>query len=97
MSLHQEVTSELGLARGEDALEREEVVAVITFPLQHFLAQLVILVAGLVAVDVNQSPLAVRDEIMVLVQDIPQLPQDQLEGLRLEIRAAIAQSVLTIC
>ena len=69
----------------------------ITFPLQHFLAQLIILVAGLVAVDVNQSPLAVRDEIMVLVQDIPQLPQDQLEGLRLEIRAAIAQSVLTIC
>ena len=69
----------------------------ITFPLQHLLAQLVILVAGLVAVDVNQSPLAVRDEIMVLVQDIPQLPQDQLEGLRLEIRAAIAQSVLTIC
>jgi len=59
------------------------VIAVITFPLQHLLAQLVILVAGLVAVDVNQSPLAVRDEIMVLVQDIPQLPQDQLEGLRL--------------
>ena len=95
MSLHQEVTSELGLPRGEDALEREEVVAVITFPLQHFLAQLVVLVAGLVAVNVNQSPLAVRDEIVVLVQDIPQLAQDQLEGLRLEIRRTVVRYVLS--
>ena len=63
----------------------------ITFPLQHLLAQFVVLVAGLVAVNVNQSALAVRDEIVVLVQDIPQLAQHQLEGLRLEIRRIVVR------
>ena len=73
-------------------------VAVITFPLQNLLAQFIILVAGLVAVDVNQSPLAVRDEIVILVENIAKLSQDQLEGLRLEIgRRTIEQPVLIIC
>ena len=48
----------------------------ITFPLQHLLAQFIILVAGLVAVDVDQSPLAVRDEIMIFMENITQLAQD---------------------
>ena len=69
----------------------------ITFPLQDLLAQFVVLVAGLVAVNVNQSPLAVRDEIMILVENIAQLSQDQLEGLRLEIIRTIEQPVLIIC
>ena len=68
----------------------------ITFPLQHLLAQFIILIAGLVAVDVDKSPLAVRDEIMILVENIAQLSQDQLEGLGLEIRRTI-ESVLIIC
>ena len=69
----------------------------ITFPLQNLLAQFIILVAGLVAVDVNQSPLAVRDEIMVLVQSVAQLPQDQLEGLRLEIRRTNCRATGAAC
>ena len=69
----------------------------ITFPLQDLLAQFIILVAGLVAVDVNQSPLAIRDEIVILVENIAKLSQDQLEGLRLEIRRTIERPVLIIC
>ena len=66
-------------------------VAVVTLPLQHLLAQFVILVARLVAVDINQSTLAVRDEIMILVENIPQLSQHQLKGLRLEIIKTLEQ------
>ena len=69
----------------------------ITFPLQHLLAQFIVLVAGLVAVDVDQSSLAVRDEIMILVENIAQLSQDQLEGFGLETRRTIERSVLIIC
>ena len=69
----------------------------ITFPLQHLLAQFIVLVAGLVAVDVDQSSLAVRDEIMILVENIAQLSQDQLEGFGLEIRRTIERPVLLIC
>ena len=73
-------------------------VAVITFPLQNLLAQFIILVARLVAVDINQSPLAVCDEIVILVENIAKLSQDQLEGLWLEIgRRTIERPVLIIC
>ena len=50
-------------------------VAVVTFPLQHLFAELLILEALGVAVDVNEPPLTVGDEVMILVEDVPQLPQ----------------------
>ena len=53
-------------------------VAVITFPLKHFLAELLILKALGVAIDVNEPPLAVGDEVVILVEDVSQLPQHQL-------------------
>ena len=74
--LHQKVSSELRLAWGEDGSQGQEVVAIVALPLQNFLAELVILLAGLVTVDVNQPPLAVSDEIMIFMENIPQLAQD---------------------
>ena len=74
--LHQKVASELRLAWGEDGSQGQEVVAIVTLPLQNFLAELVILLAGLVTVDVNQPPLAVSDEIMIFMENISQLAQD---------------------
>ena len=59
-------------------------VAVVAFPLEHLLAELLILEALGVAVDVDEPPLAVGDEVMILVKDIPQLPQHQLQQLRLQ-------------
>ena len=59
-------------------------VAVVTFPLEHLLAELLILEALGVAVDVDEPPLAVGDEVMILVKDVPQLPQHQLQQLRLQ-------------
>ena len=82
--LHEEVASELRLAWGEDGGQGQEMVAVVALPLQHLLAQLVVLLAGLVAVDVNQSPLAVGDEVMIFMEDVPQLAQDGLQTLGLK-------------
>ena len=45
-------------------------VAVVALSLQHRLAQLLVLVTRLVAVDVYQPPLAVSDEVMILMEDI---------------------------
>ena len=59
-------------------------VAVVTFPLEHLLAELLVLEALGVAVDVDEPPLAVGDEVMILVKDVPQLPQHQLQQLRLQ-------------
>ena len=59
-------------------------VAVVTFPLEHLLAELLVLEALGVAVDVDEPPLAVGDEVMILMEDVPQLPQHQLQQLRLQ-------------
>ena len=59
-------------------------VAVVTFPLEHLLAKLLVLEALGMAVDVDEPPLAVGDEVMILVKDVPQLPQHQLQQLRLQ-------------
>ena len=75
---------ELRFAWRENSLEREEVVTVVTLPLQHLLAQLLILEALGVAVDVDEPPLAVGDEVVVLVEDVSQLPKHQLQKLRLQ-------------
>ena len=59
-------------------------VAVVAFPLEHLLAELLILEALGVAVDVDEPPLAVGDEVMILMKDVSQLPQHQLQQLRLQ-------------
>ena len=58
-------------------------VAVVTFSLEHFLAEPLVLVTLTVTVDVDEPPLAVGDEVVVLVEDVPQLPQHQLKLLGL--------------
>ena len=42
-------------------------VAVVTFSLKHLLAQLLVLETLGVAINVNEPPLAVSDEVVVLV------------------------------
>ena len=59
-------------------------VAVVTFSLKHLLAQLLVLETLGVAINVNEPPLAVGDEVVVLVEDVPQLPQHQFQKLGLE-------------
>ena len=59
-------------------------VAVVTFSLKHLLAKFLVLETLGVAINVNEPPFAVGDEVVVLVEDVPQLPQHQLKKLGLE-------------
>ena len=59
-------------------------VAVVTFSLKHLLAKFLVLETLGVAINVNEPPFAVGDEVVVLVEDVPQLPQHQLKKRRLK-------------
>ena len=74
----------LWFARRENCLQGEKMVTVVTLPLQHFFAEFVILQARNMTIHVNQSSLAVGDEVVVLMEDVAKLPQHQLKQLRLK-------------
>ena len=59
-------------------------VAVVTFSLKHLLAKSLVLETLGMTINVNEPPFAVGDEVVVLVEDVPQLPQHQLKKLRLK-------------
>ena len=71
-------------------------VAIITFPLEYSLAELVILVPLPVTVNIYQPSFYVCYEVVVLVQAVAHLPKKQLILLRL-CRGNILDTFLKLC